>query len=280
MSKIQTAAIATADERFPSEPELIDYLSETAGVRAFDNIQSDDNKFTFRDGPTTYAVSLMNSPISWSQLQTPCANAWYWPEAAPEMQRHVNHIIVGVLDDESTQIERCLNLSHLTAAVAGNPGIDPVGVLWNPTSGAESLDVTYGLIHRPRDFVDHCAEISPLALPLELWISFLPSQCADGAFLMSTRGLESFGMKELEMSVTPEYLLKNRLLTEDQLYRLPEWVYHRMFNFAHYCLDHPVQVKAGETIGMSEDEKIELVAGFSRFDVNREALILNVSRDE
>ena len=279
MSKIQTATIATADNRFPFEPELIDNLTEKAGVLAFDNIQSDDRKFTFRDGPTTYAVTLMDGPVPWSQLQTPCANAWYWPEAALEMQRHTNHLIVGVLDDEVAQIERNLKLSHLTAAVAGNSGIAPVGVLWNPTAGTDSLDVSYGLIHRPKDFVAHCAEISPDALPLELWISFIPSQCADGSFLMSTRGLESFGMKELEISVTPEYLLNNKLLTEEDLYKMPEWVYHRMFNFAHYCLDHPVQVKAGETIGMSDNEKIDIIPGFSRFDSNRQVLYLNVKRE-
>lgn len=258
MSKIQTATIAVADSRFPSESDLIEYLAEKAGVTAFDNLQSDEKKFTFRDGETTYAVSLMDGPISWSNLQTPCALAWHWPEAALEFQSHTNHIIVGVLDDQSDTIDRCLALTRLAAAVCANPGIAPIGVLWN--AGLPDNKGAAGCVHRPEDFIAHSEEISRSALPLELWISFLPAGSSETSFVMTTRGLDAFGLKELEAVGKG---------------REPEWVYHRLYNFAHFCLTHPEEVKPGETIGMADDEKIDILAASSRFDPNKDVLLLN-----
>ena len=82
MSKIQTAIIAVADNRFPLTDELIDYLTDKYDVEPINNLKCEDNKLTFRSGNATYAVTLLEGSIPTELLRAPCSLAWYWPEAA------------------------------------------------------------------------------------------------------------------------------------------------------------------------------------------------------
>ena len=77
---------------------------------------------------------------------------------------------------------------------------------------------------------------------------------------MTTRGLEAFGVKELETTGQGQS---------------PQWVYEHLFNFAHFYLTHPEDVKENQTIGMSNDEKIDILAASSRLDPNKDVLMLN-----
>lgn len=259
MSKIQTAIIAVADNRFPLTDELIDFLSSQCGVESIDNLTCEENKLTFRSGSATYAVTLIEEKIPTELLRAPCSLAWHWPEAALEIQKHCCHIIVGVLDESAGAVDAALRLTQLTAAVCANSGIVPLGVLW--TGGKADNQGAPGCIHRPADFVAHSQEASRDALPIELWVSFIPSVSRNSnQFLMTTRGLEAFGVKELETTGQGQS---------------PQWVYEHLFNFAHFYLTHPEDVKENQTIGMSNDEKIDILAASSRLDPNKDVLMLN-----
>ena len=259
MSKIQTAVIAVADNRFPLTDELIDYLTERFGVESIDNLTCAENKLTFRSGCATYAVTLIEEKIPTELLRAPCSLAWYWAEAAFEFQKHSCQIIVGVLDESAGAVDVALRLTQLTAAVCANSGIAPLGVLW--TGGKADNQGAPGCVHRPADFVAHSQEASRDALPVELWVSFIPSASRNSAqFIMTTRGLDAFGVKELETTGQGQN---------------PQWVYEHLFNFAHFYLTHPEDVKENQTIGMSNDEKIDILAASSRLDPNKDVLMLN-----
>ena len=258
MSKIQTAVIAVADNRFPLTDELIDYLTDKCNVQPIENLTFEDNKLTFRSGSATYAVTLIEGKITTELLRAPCSLAWHWPEAALEIQKHVCHIIVGVLDESAGAVDVALRLTQLTSAVCLNSGITPIGVLW--TGGKADNQGAPGCVHKPEEFVAHSLGASRDALPIELWASFLPVASKDNQFIMTTRGLDAFGVKELETTGQGQN---------------PQWVYERLFNFAHFYLTHPEDVKENQTIGMSNDEKIDILAASSRLDPNKDVLMLN-----
>ena len=259
MSKIQTAIIAVADNRFPVTDELIQYLSHDCDVQLIENLTFDENKLTFRNGSATYAVTLIDGKIPTELLRAPCSLAWHWPEAALEIPKHSCHIIVGVLDEFAGAVDVALRLTQLTSAVCVNSGISPIGVLW--TGGKADNQGAPGCVHKPEEFVAHSQGASRDALPLELWISFIPSAARNNnQFIMTTRGLEAFGVKELETTGQGQN---------------PQWVYEHLFNFAHFYLTHPEDVKENQTIGMSNDEKIDILAASSRLDPNKDVLMLN-----
>ena len=259
MSKIQTAIIAAVDNRFPLTDELIDYLTDKYDVEPIDNLKCEDNKLTFRSGNATYAVTLLEGTIPTELLRAPCSLAWYWPEAALEIQKHSSHIIVGVLDESAGAVDVALRLTQLTAAVCANSGISPIAVLW--TGGKADNQGAPGCVHKPEEFVAHSQDASRDALPIELWISFIPLMARNSSqFIMTTRGLEAFGVKELETTGQGQN---------------PQWVYEHLFNFAHFYLTHPEDVKENQTIGMSNDEKIDILAASSRLDPNKDVLMLN-----
>lgn len=259
MSKIQTAVIAVADNRFPLTDELIQYLSYEFSVQPIENLTFEENRLTFRSGSATYAVTLLEETIPTEQLRAPCSLAWHWPEAALVIQKHSCQIIVGVLDESAGAVDTALRLTHLTAAVCANSGISPLAVLW--TGGKPDNQGAPGCVHKPEEFVAHAQDASRDALPVELWVSFLPVAARNtNQFIMTTRGLDAFGVKELETTGQGKD---------------PQWVYEHLFNFAHFYLTHPEDVKENQTIGMSNDEKIDILAASSRLDPNKDVLMLN-----
>jgi hypothetical protein len=57
-------------------------------------------------GTATVAIALVRTAIPWSQLEGPCAVAWWWPEATQVMKRHGAHLIVTVTGGTVDVIQR------------------------------------------------------------------------------------------------------------------------------------------------------------------------------
>lgn len=57
------------------------------------DIEAKDGTLVFRLNGNMAAVSLMPAPIPWSDLEGPCATAWWWPEATTRMKAHKAHVI-------------------------------------------------------------------------------------------------------------------------------------------------------------------------------------------
>src|SRR5262245_15463851 len=87
-----------------------------------------DDTITCFMGEELVVVSLMPAPIPWSDLEGPCATAWWWPEATARMRKHNSHLIVALMGESGDLIERHICLTYLVAAVAANT--DAVGIYW------------------------------------------------------------------------------------------------------------------------------------------------------
>ena len=224
--------VALRDDVLPNETALIGWLRDSwSTVPPIDNIERRDDVITFDLDGDTVAVSLMPQPVPWSDLEGPCREAWYWPQAAEALRDHRSHVLVVLVPKASQRIDAALSLTRVVAAVTASS--QAVGVLWGGG----------GLVHSPESFVEVARKTSRESLPLQLWVAFGIHREEDGAHSLYTSGLEEFGHMEIEVAHSR---------------RDPRALIDRVFNVALYVLDKGAVLQDGETLGASDDEKIEI----------------------
>ena len=216
-------------------------LSPVALVRGFKalsgvsvdlaSLQAKEGNIVFEIGNDWATIALMPAPMPWSSLEGPCATAWWWPDATEKMKRHRGHILVALVGETGNLLQRCLTLSHLTAAVALLT--DAAGIYWG--GGA--------LVHEPQVFIEQTKDISLGNLPLHLWIDFRLEQNEDGSCRLFTTGMKVFDKLEIEIPRST---------------KRPAEILNLARAIAEYVLMSEKMVREGETIGRSESEKIKV----------------------
>ena len=63
-------------------------------------------------------VGLMPAPIPWSQLEGPCATAWWWPEATSICKPCPAHFVVTTRSTRGDVFDANLRLTAIVAALA------------------------------------------------------------------------------------------------------------------------------------------------------------------
>ncbi|MDZ4658949.1 MAG: DUF4261 domain-containing protein [Bythopirellula sp.] len=208
---------------------------------------STENLFTCTIGEYTAAVTLVPRPVPWSQLEGPCATAWYWPTATEALKDHKAHLLVALVDEGSKSIDKSTALTQL---VCGLVGTSPVqGVFWGPGR----------LVHPPQAFLDQAQQMSPRDLPLFLWIDFRVERTPEGSGQLYTTGLEALGKTELE--------IRN---FSGELQVMLEYAY----NVAHYQLCKHKQINDGDTIELTDEVQAVAHLGPSMFDADMEVVQL------
>ncbi len=237
-----------------SEPELpeFDEVARFIGDN-FENpptmvvAGSTDNLFTCTIDEYTAAVTLVPRPVPPSQLEGPCATAWYWPTATEALRDHQAHLLVALVDEGSKSVDKSIKLTQLVSGLVGTSKVK--GVFWGPGR----------LVHPPQAFLEQATQLTPQDLPLFLWIDFRVERESDGTCRLYTTGLEALGKTELEVA---------RFMGEPQV--LLEYAY----NLAHYQLCKHKQINEGDTIGLTEEVQAVVHLGKSMFDPELEVIQL------
>jgi len=191
----------------------------------------------FRDGQL--AVSLIPAPIPWSELEGPCATAWWWPEATQKMQAHRCHFLIGLLGGSMDPIERRVILTRLASAIVQNS--DAVGVYWGEGT----------LVHEPREFVQQAEAVNAETIPGTLWIDVRIEKNRDGSLRCFTTGLAPLGFLEIEVE-------QSRLP--------PEELMGFIGDTACYIVNGRLHIKDGETMGRTATERYKVKHMASMFD--------------
>jgi hypothetical protein len=234
------AMVALREELLPSEGDLFHFIRDTwPDSPSVGGIRRKENVLSFDVGDHAAAVSSMPAPIPWADLEGPCREAWYWPQAADAFRNHAAHTLVVLVPKSGDRIEAATSLTRVVAAVAACS--EAVGILWGGG----------GLVHAPQQFVTAAGKMSRESLPLDLWISFGIAPEEDGTHSLYTSGLEAFGHMEIEVANSR---------------RDPQFLIERVFNVAHFLLDKGPILHEGETIGMTDEERIEVRHGPSMCD--------------
>jgi hypothetical protein len=197
-----------------------------------------EGTMAFRVGDSDVIMGLMPAPIPWTDLEGPCATSWIWPDAAEEMKKHTQHLIVTV-SSEASPVERARLLTQVVAAVIG-AGQGVVGVYWG--------DAT--LVVSPPVFRDFAVEVLPHGPPLHIWIDFRVGKGDNGKSAGFTTGLAALGHMEIETlnATDPPGELRDRLI-----------------GLAGYLLENGPVINDGDTVGEDENERIRVVYSNSAF---------------
>lgn len=184
-------------------------------------------------------VGLMDVPIPWSQLEGPCATAWWWPEATERMREHKYHLWVVLTRGAIEPIERRLILTKAVAAILRST--DAVGVYWGEGT----------LVHEPKEFVLQAKSATPADIPGPLWIDVRVEENDDGSFRCFTTGMAPLGFLEIEVtrSTLPRF-------------ELMEFVGDTVC----YIVNGRLRIAPGETMGPSATEQYKVRHSSSRFD--------------
>jgi hypothetical protein len=188
------------------------------------------------DGAPTN-VALLPTPIPWSEIESPCATAWWWPEATDVCKPCPAHWIVTTEGDDVFAAN--LRLTKVIAALsASGPA---AAVYWG--AGA--------VIRSAEDFLEQAASATRDLLPLGLWVDLQLEPVDDDDFFFATIGMQALGHLEIE-TVVPRDLGEHAL--------------DRVFAVAHYLCDRGPVLSDGDTVGFIAGEKIRISHRPSRWD--------------
>ncbi len=228
--KVSSSAIrADLAETWPDLPRLTQVERTEKDILTFD---LGDQVHVF--------LTLMRSPIPWSDLEGPCATSVLWKDAAEVLRDHQAHLLVTIMfEDELPPIEKSVFLTQVTASVV-NTCESALGVYWcNAT-----------LVIQPKLFHDFAIRVMPVGPPIHIWVDFRVGPNEQGTTSGFTTGLESLGLMELETENASDP---------------PGELRERFEGLIHYLLENGPVIEDGDTIGEDMSERIRVAYAASAF---------------
>ncbi len=243
------ALVALGREEMPAEAAWLERFADLApGRRPPSIVERREGAVVGDAGRERFVISLLPAPLDAADAERAAAAAWFWPGARGALAGHAAHLAIAVTRGEP--MTRGTLLARLAAAVSLAAGDNARAVLWTSA----------GAVHEPGAFVEVVRRIEPEHLPVELWVAFALADDAEHV-IVETRGLAAFGLSELEVVAGPGQ---------------GQEAYGFAFNVAHYLLQSGASVSEGETIGMSQRQRIPARYRPSRSDPGRTVLRLQL----
>lgn len=191
----------------------------------------DNTTKVFYVGDALVAVSLMPAKVPENEAERYAETNYMWQDAVEVTKTHQAHILVAVLPHGLTPVEAGKLYVKVVSACLRQP--NAIGVY------------TSGTVFQPEFYIE-VAEMmkdDEEALPVLDWI-YLGLYRNDSGNNVYTYGMTTFGKDEMEI------LGSRQELSELQGF---------MFEIASYVIDSDVTLQDGETIGVSEEQKLPIV---------------------
>ena len=142
---VDLAMVILAEPTAVPAPALSAALTELGGGK-LDAVEEEDGTMTFTIGEAIGTVALMPVPIPWSDLEGPAESAFMWREAAAVLRPHRAHLLVSLIGQTGSPVERKLRLTRLAAAVA--QVTQALGVYWGDGPAVHSRELFVRKISR------------------------------------------------------------------------------------------------------------------------------------
>ncbi|MEM7429695.1 MAG: DUF4261 domain-containing protein [Pseudomonadota bacterium] len=234
------ALVALANDRFPSHQSIISDLNarlpEGEAV-AIGNPQgaADDGSLMIEIGAAVYVCLFLSNAVPTGTFDHAAAASHFWKEAAADLAAHKAHVVVSEFSSGSGFEARrtcALHVSLIAAAVCTQA--DAIGLHW--TTGET--------VTRKEPFLDEIGQLSRGTWPVYVWLQYywVGGKAEENPGL-ATYGLRAFIGRELEFE--PGGL--------DQ-----QTLFARAGQIASYLVDNGDVLGDGETLGISESERIRV----------------------
>ena len=176
------------------------------------------------------AIMLMDVPIPGDELEFPSQISYLWPDAKDLTPKHKGHIIISVTSTGDNKLKMFKTFTRVASSILTNT--NALGIyLGNQT-----------LVLPTAFYVDGAKSMTDDSLPLMNWI-YIGLRDENDRNSGYTFGLKEFGFDEME--------ILNSKNSKEEIHEI-------LFNLSHYVILSNVTLKDGETIGLTEDQKIKL----------------------
>ena len=169
-------------------------------------------------------ISKFPAPVPNEEAEINAENNWMWEEAVEVTKTHKAHIVVAILGNEEDLISRGLLYAKIMATCCKQK--KAIGVF------------TSGVVFEPSYYMKSAEMIRDGELPIFTWVWFGLYRTENGLSTY-TYGMKDFGKLELEI-----------LDADEDAGKLLSFI----SAIASYILQDDVELKDGETIGLSEDD--------------------------
>ncbi|MBN1216464.1 MAG: DUF4261 domain-containing protein [Candidatus Lokiarchaeota archaeon] len=219
---------------------------------SFPKINSIDNDkgiiMLFLDNNNAFFILDLPKPIPWSDLEGPCATAYYWSKATKELKNHTGHYIVSYIGSDINYfiLEQSIIITKIIISITELIKIK--GIYWGSGTVVNSPEY---LIKIGKE----CLEKD--LLPVSLWIEYRIEKNKDDTHNILTTGMDTFGHREIEIQNTR----KN-----------PFDILFSLYHFTDYLLKNGPVVKDGDTIGVTKEDKNRVKFGPSLW--NRDDVLI------
>src|SRR5262245_13604545 len=162
------------------------------------------------------------------RLDSAAQHAYWWPNALADIARHTSHVFVSCSWSKHSRLDA--HIRHLALVCALVDQLPVIGVVWR------------SVLMQPDTLKGEFARLQKGELPFSAWVLIQFSKQPNGNILISTLGMRDFECMEIETESS---------LPLDQTYDLVR-------KFGSYILAKGPVVKDGETMGLSEEQRIKV----------------------
>lgn len=246
-----TAFIALAEPRLPPVEQVVAYMNtHWPGAGPYKSDQSDALRLSIK-GPEDgdfYVAQVIDLPIPREELQYACTTSMGWPEGCGKLATMKAHLLVAAFNFSDNVERATFELSAFTQAVAASSGA--IGIYLGEAETVWS----------PEQFSTGTLQSSVEDPPYLIWLGLKAQKEADGATTVVTRGMTAFGFKNIEIQ-------KTKSDGNDSLIKVTD--------IAQYLFVNGDDLKDGDTIGATEDERIRITFGPSILDASEQVFVVH-----
>jgi hypothetical protein len=195
------------------------------------SIETKDMKKKFSTIRATYRLEVVEPYFDRDLLTSACKHNHFWPDVEDELLKHKLAVVVGA-KTEGGPLHFSSVLSQAVWALFSSCR-QASGVVWSP--GNQVLSRQAILKNFNVDFES--------TFPANLWVACKTYVDEKGRSIGYTQGLSSFGLVDFEAIDAPEN---------------PTELHNRLSGLISYSILNCSRLLNGDTIGVDEDERIEL----------------------
>lgn len=204
--------------------KLISNLQVDWGIELSKEDTEDEDTIVTDFDTCRIVISKFPATIPNEEAEINAENNWMWEEAVEVTKTHKAHIVVAILGDEEDLISRGLLYTKIMATCCKQE--KAIGVF------------TSGVVFEPSYYMKSAEMIRDGELPIFTWVWFGLYRTENGLSTY-TYGMKDFGKLELEI-----------LDADEDAGKLLSFI----SAIASYILQDDVELKDGETIGLSEED--------------------------